>query len=694
MTVARQTYEQMESRLGEVESLIDALRKQEVDAVVGERGVMMIRLREAEEAAGRAKADLERQVEKYAADLAGASQRLQEAVEEQTQTRRRLEEAQRRLLQTQRIAHLGDWEWDPKNDKAWWSDEVYRLFGVEPGQMEPNCDTFLSFVHPEDRTRISDTIDRILGNKRPESLEFRIVRPDGQERHVSKETEIVLGPGGDVARLLGVTRDLTEFRRTQEQLERTACQLGEQAELLDLAHDMIFVHDMEGRIVFWNRGAEHCYGWKKEEALGRLSHQLLHTEYGEPFIRITAKIIRDGWWEGELTHSTRDGRKVTVATRWALRTGPDAQPTAILEIDNDITARKQAEQKVAEARRLAESIVDTIRESLVVLDSQLRVISVNRFFREAFGMTDAQVQGRFMPTLHGGLWDRPDLRDRFQDVLTRGVGFEGLEVECDLPSGPRTLVLGARPVQEQVAEAGLILLVMQDVTEFRRQEQEIRTDKQQLASLAEELMLVEDRHRGQMAQTLRDSVGECLTQIGRDLDLLQRDGPIAMDDSLRRIREQLAKAVEWTQNLTVDFDPSLMYAQGLTEAIHGLAEQFSDSEGFLCRVRGGEEPIPASAQVCTLLYRAVRELLVNVARHAGAGNVDIALDHDERTIRISVEDDGAGLSAAAYGAGPTDRGMGIRSIRERLTRIGGELIIESAEGRGTRVTILAPVKPN
>ncbi len=318
---------------------------------------------------------------------------------------------------------------------------------------------------------------------------------------------------------LGVTRDLTESRRAQEQLEQTACQLREQAELLDLAHDMIFVHDMEGRIIFWNRGAERCYGWKREEALGQLSHRLLHTEYCEPLIRITARIVRDGWWEGELTHTTRDGRKVTVATRWALRRGPDAQPIAILEIDNDITPRKQAEQEMAEARRLAESIVDTIRESLVVLDSQLRVISVNRSFREAFGMTDEQAEGRFFLTLHDGLWDRPDLRDRFQDVLTRGASFEGLEMEYDVPGGHGTLTLSVRPVREQVAGAGLILLVIQDVTVFRRQEQEIRTDKQQLASLAEELMQVEERHRGQIAQTLRDSVGDYLTQIGQDLDM-------------------------------------------------------------------------------------------------------------------------------------------------------------------------------
>ncbi len=136
MTVARRTYEEMAARLGEAESLIDALRRQEVDAIIGDRCIAMIRLREAEEAARQAKADLELRMKDRTADLAQADQRLHEIVEEQTRTRQRLEETQRRLLQAQQIAHLGNWEWNPPTGEIWWSDESYRLFGIEPGQME------------------------------------------------------------------------------------------------------------------------------------------------------------------------------------------------------------------------------------------------------------------------------------------------------------------------------------------------------------------------------------------------------------------------------------------------------------------------------------------------------------------------------------------------------------------------------
>ena len=398
-------------------------------------------------------------------ELAKVNRQLREVIEEQSRMRQKLEEAQGRLLKAQQIVHLGNWEWNPAGGELWWSDETWRLFGIEPGGMELNYEAFLMLVHPEDRDQVRGLMGDMIEHKRSFSTEFRIVRPDGQERFIHTETEVAADSEGNVVRLMGIAQDVTERKQTRQQLEQYTCQLREQAELLDLAHDMIFVHDMEGRIVFWNRGAEQGYGWTREEALGQLSHQLLQTEYSEPLIRITAQIIRDGWWEGELTHTTRDGRKLTVATRWALRRESGGRPIAILEIDNDITRRKQAEQEMAEARRFAESIVDTIQESLVVLDSQLRVISANRSFRDTFGMAPGQIEGQFFPTLNGGRWDLPGLRSRFQEVLTQGRSFEDFEMECDFAEGgPRTLVLGARPVREPIHEAGMILLVIQDVT--------------------------------------------------------------------------------------------------------------------------------------------------------------------------------------------------------------------------------------
>ena len=124
--------------------------------------------------------------------------------------------------------------------------------------------------------------------------------------------------------------------------------LREQAELLNLTHDTIFVRDMRNVIRYWNHGAEELYGWTPAEAIGRVSHDLTRTIFPTSHEDVTTQVLREGRWEGELVHTKRDGVQVVVASRWSLLRDPDGRPIGILETNNDITARKRAEHELEE----------------------------------------------------------------------------------------------------------------------------------------------------------------------------------------------------------------------------------------------------------------------------------------------------------------------------------------------------------
>ena len=126
--------------------------------------------------------------------------------------------------------------------------------------------------------------------------------------------------------------------------------LREQARLLDLTHDTVFVRDMDDVITYWNRGAEELYGWKREQAIGKISHQLTQTVFPAPLEEINAELVRTGRWEGELIHTKRDGARVTVASRWSLQRDGRGRPVATLETNNDITERKQAQEALQETQ--------------------------------------------------------------------------------------------------------------------------------------------------------------------------------------------------------------------------------------------------------------------------------------------------------------------------------------------------------
>ncbi|NPT40236.1 DUF4118 domain-containing protein [Paraburkholderia sp. 1N] len=144
-------------------------------------------------------------------------------------------------------------------------------------------------------------------------------------------------------------------------LVRHIRQLGnaqrEQARLLDLAHDTVFVRDMSDVITYWNRGAEELYGWKKREALGKTSHDLLQTRFHTPLDEINETLLRTGSWEGELVHTKRDGVNVIVGSRWSLQQSESGRPLAILETNIDMTERKRAEEALRrnQAQYLAEA---------------------------------------------------------------------------------------------------------------------------------------------------------------------------------------------------------------------------------------------------------------------------------------------------------------------------------------------------
>jgi len=137
-----------------------------------------------------------------------------------------------------------------------------------------------------------------------------------------------------------------ELRQARDKLEIEVAERTQQASLLNLTHDTIFVRDSSDIITYWNRGAQELYGWTAEEAIGKHSHQLLQPEFPVPVAEVRAELLRTGRWEGELRKKKADGSGVVVASRWSLRRNERGQAVAILETNNDISDRKRREEEI------------------------------------------------------------------------------------------------------------------------------------------------------------------------------------------------------------------------------------------------------------------------------------------------------------------------------------------------------------
>lgn len=216
-----------------------------------------------------------------------------------------------------------------------WNKGAERLFGHTA---EEAIGQFITLVIPPDRLEEEvEILKRLRRGERVDSFETVRVRKDGTMIDVSLTISPVKDATGRVVGASKVARDVTRRNRAVRAL-------AEQARLLNLTFDAIFVRDAADRITYWNSGAEQLYGYTSEEALGHISHELLRTTFSEELDRIVETLQRDKRWTGELIHKRKDGTQIVVISRWALDQRDQGNDSFVLETNSDITRRKEAEE--------------------------------------------------------------------------------------------------------------------------------------------------------------------------------------------------------------------------------------------------------------------------------------------------------------------------------------------------------------
>ncbi len=190
------------------------------------------------------------------------------------------------------------------------------------------------------------------------------LRADGEEFPIEASISQIVAEGKKFFTV--ILRDVTERKRSEEVLK-------EQARILDLAP--VLIRDVSGRIMMWNTGAEQMYGWTGAEALDQTAHVLLKTEFPRPIEEIKARLYARGHWEGELVHTRRDGGRLVVASRWVLHKDERGAPSAVLEVNNDITERRRAEEEVRRLNTELEQRVADRTAQLQAANKELEAFS-------------------------------------------------------------------------------------------------------------------------------------------------------------------------------------------------------------------------------------------------------------------------------------------------------------------------------
>lgn len=294
------------------------------------------------------------------------------------------------------------YDWDVKTGIVWRSCGMTRLLGWEQDEIAPTAEGWANIMHPDDKARLHEVPDETAFSPSGHLInEYRVRHKNGRYIWVLDSGRIFHDDKGKIVRIAGTTIDITVKRQSEESQRRTAS-------LVDLSFEPIFVWHAERGIQEWNKGAEHLYGYTREEALGRRTHELLRTSHSQGLDQFLALLKRDKSWSGELMHRAKDGRTITVESRHQLiETGDDE---FILETNRDIAERKQADAQMA---RLA-AVAAASHDALFGANLEGVIEAWNPGAEALLGYTEAEALGMSHAKLA-----LPDQKKEQQDIVAK-----------------------------------------------------------------------------------------------------------------------------------------------------------------------------------------------------------------------------------------------------------------------------------
>jgi PAS domain S-box-containing protein len=331
---------------------------------------------------------------------------------------------------------------------------------------------------------------------------------------------------------------------------------------------------------------------------------------------------------------------------------------------------------------------------IALLDQGGRLLETNAAFQEMLDYTRDELQNMsFFNFAHPE--DVAACRRLFHELVRGKQGLIEMEERYFRKDGRPVwgrLTMTMMPAGEEKPKVALA--ITEDISGRKEIEAEIKAYQKQLRAMAAELSLIEERERRTLATDLHDHVGQILALAQIKLGEVRQalaGPPAATLDEARQLLEQTIKS---TRLLTFELSPPVLYDLGLEAAVEWFGETLQEQSNLQVTVEKEGEPLPFQSDTQVLLFKIVRELMLNAAKHAGAPHLRVDIRRQDGRLRIDVEDDGVGFDRRQLD-GPAGKPLsfGLFSVRERLKRIQGRLEVDSVPGRGTRVSILAPLGP-
>jgi len=518
--------------------------------------------------------------------------------------------------------------------------------------------------------------------------EMVLYTADGRRLEVLVDAMPIRDAQGTIVGAIQCWRDITERKRTEEALRRYELLASHSRDII------LFMRREDGRILEANAAAVAAYGYSREELLTRSIRDLRATDTHSLLAEEMARADAHGLLF-ETRHRRKDGSSFPVEV--SSRGATIGETRTLVSVIRDIGRRKQAEAEIQSLARFPGE------------DPQ----PVVRLSPEGLLLYANPASAELLKAWGRGMGERAP--DPWPEVVGEALGRAGRPV-VELQCGGRDYACFVAPVPE----LGYVNLYARDVTEQKRAEaalrrlnadlearvaartaelsqaiQTLERQAAQLRGLAAELTLAEERERRRLADLLHDELQQLLVATRLRVHMLGRAGDPALREGAGEVVGLIGEALAVTRTLTGELQPPALQRGALLPALEWLARWMAEKHRLAVRLQPPAEPLPPlPEELAVLLYRAVRELLLNAVKHAQAAEAVVSVTREGEALAVAVADAGVGFDPGRLRvAGGSEGGYGLLGIRERLEWVGGRLELDSAPGRGSRFGLVVPLGP-
>jgi two-component system sensor histidine kinase UhpB len=606
-------------------------------------------------------------------------------VTERVKAEEALRVSQRELQQTLKATTDGIWTWNLVSGQMTFSPRYYEMLGYAPDEFPATLANWMALIHPEDRADALARVNECLKEK-PDAYEneFRMSTKSGDYRWIHARARVTeQDQHGWPLVLIGNHEDIT----ARKQAEATILEERERLDtILSAQNTGLSLIDPDMTIAWVNDKTRAMF--PGSDPVGQICHAFYEAS--------ETPCEGCGTWSAfESGQAVETERFNPANQRWyhiVSQPIKDAQGNVVnvLEGITDITRRKRTEETLRRSKdnldraqriaHLGSWDWNVQNSTLTWSDEVYRIFRVDRDFE----LTHENIEAMVHPD------DRRMNREKVDELLS-GADFVEYGLRIVRPDGTvRHIHQSIQTSCDTPGRVSRVFGIMFDVTERKQAEQVLAEQTDQLRLLSARLADAQEAERRRMARELHDRVGQNLTALGINLNILRPHLVQAPEDVQSCLDELLALVKETTsriRNVMADLRPPELDDYGLLAALRWHAEQVRARTGLAIAVEGEAIAPRLPSRQETALFRIAQEALTNAVKHAEATRVVMTMEASEEAVRLTITDDGVGFDPASLERAGTAPHWGLLTMQERAQAVGAHWQVESSPGRGTRVVV-------